>query len=177
MRAKPLLLIGVLAVIAVLALRWSMQRREAAPAPAVEEQAPPARPGTPVPELPSADRTGAAPVPAAALTEIDGKPTEGDLLALMRAELTANPARALRLAQDAERRFGETPQAAERGRIAIEALVRLNDVARARDQAELFVRTYRGTDHARYVERLTGVHPRPSGPRGARHRPDGGSSP
>jgi hypothetical protein len=176
MRAKPLLLIGILAATSVLAVLWSMERRGPAPAPAVEEQAPLARPGTPVPELPSADRAGAAPV-AAALTEIDGKPTEGELLALMRAELTANPARALRLAQEAERRFGETPQAAERGRIAIEALVRLNDVAKARDEAELFVRTYRGTDHARYVERLTGVHPRSSGPRGARHRPDGGSSP
>ena len=168
MRAKTLVLLGVLAVICVLAFLWMPAKREV---PSVDpEAAPVATADLPGPPPPSPPTPPAAPQPS------QGQISEEALLAQMRAALPPNPAEALRLAREGERRFGDSPRAAERRRIAIEALVRVNDIAEARNQAEIFVRKYPGTDHARYVENLTGVHPRPSGPRGARPAPHGGSS-
>lgn len=171
MRAKTLVLLGVLGMISVLVFLWSTAKRGAPPAdpdangPVAEADRPAAPPPSPEPTAPAAPPPPSPP-----------QITEEGLLAQMRAALIANPAEALRLSREAERRFGDSPQAAERRRIAIEALVRVNDIAEARNQAEVFVRKYPGTDHARYVENLTGVHPRPSGPRGARPGPHGGSS-
>lgn len=178
MRAKSLVLAGVFVLAGVVALRWTMAKKGADPeepeqALPTETAPPPSTPIAPPTEpSPPPPTAAASPSPAGAAKMAD----EGELLAEMRAALTADPAQALRLARDAERRFGETRHAAERGRVAIEALVRLNDIAEARNQAEPFIRKHRGTDQARYVESLTGVHPRPSGPREARTGPSGGSS-
>jgi hypothetical protein len=181
MRARTLVLMGAAALASVVAFRWSMAERRPAsppagdtsepadtPAPAAPAPPPPP-PAAPAPVAPTDPRRAAATPPAAA---------EAQLMASMRAELATNPTRALALAREAERRFGETASAAERGRIAIEARVRLNQIAEARDEAEPFIRKYRGTDHARAVENLTGVHPRPSGPvEGRAGSRSGGSSP
>jgi hypothetical protein len=178
MRVKAVILVGVVAAVSLVAFRLSMARRPSSPAS--EASAPPAAEPAPVATAPDPVAADPGPPPAAAprapvvTRKADARSNEGELLDAMRAEMAANPAHALRLAREADRRFGESPHADERGRIAIESLVRLNEIAQARDEAEPFVRKYRGTEQARYVENLTGVHPRPSRPAGARPGPNGG---
>jgi hypothetical protein len=179
MRAKTLILAGVVAMVCVVALGWSVAQRRAATPAALEPADPVGGASPPVTRVPrpAAAAPAAAPVDAPGAPVTASKASEGDLMAAMRADLVTNPARALQLARDGERRYGDTRYAAERGRVAIESLVRLNQIAEARDAAEPFIRKYRGTDHARYVENLTGVHPRPSGPTSRRPDQPGGSSP
>jgi hypothetical protein len=177
MRAKTIVFSSLAAIACAVALRFSLAGKPPAPPP---EPATPAIASAPASPAPSPPSRPAAPAPAEAARTRGPSASAGgeaDLMAALRADLKTNPARALFLAREAEARYGETPHAAERGHIAIEALVRLDRIAEARDEAEPFIRKYAGTDHARAVENLTGVHPRPSGP--SRGRPDqpGGSSP
>src|SRR5688500_12550861 len=113
MRAKILIASAVVALAGVVAVRWrTAQRRSAAPV-ATE-------PGDPAAALPQSGQAPSTRPPAALLVDASGPPVvagpkagEAALMAAMRADLVANPARALQLARDAERRFGETPHAAE----------------------------------------------------------------
>jgi hypothetical protein len=72
-----------------------------------------------------------------------------------------DPARAVALSEDGEKRFGESPRAVERRLYEIKALVKLGRVGSARTKAERYLAAYPPGPMTDEVERLTGVHRRP----------------
>jgi hypothetical protein len=71
------------------------------------------------------------------------------------------PERALALAEDGEKHFGESPRAVERRLYEIKALVKLGRIGKARTRAERYLAAYPPGPMTDEVERLTGVHRRP----------------
>jgi hypothetical protein len=73
----------------------------------------------------------------------------------------SDPARALALSDEGERRFGESRHAVERRLFEIKALVKLERIGKARSKAERYLELYPPGPMTDEVERLTGVHRRP----------------
>lgn len=94
--------------------------------------------------------TSAAPTPPL--------PDEGSLMAELRAQKERDPKRALELAREGNRRFPNSPDAAERASIAIHALGALGFSAEARGEAEDMVNRYPDGQWVREVEQFTGAH-------------------
>jgi hypothetical protein len=110
--------------------------------------------------LPGAGCANRAKAPPAAPALLD----EPSLMAKLRAEVKTAPDAALRLADEGEQRFGESPAAEERRALAIDALVNLQRIGSARSRAYGFLGRYPNGPYANHVAVMTGVHPPPAGP-------------
>jgi hypothetical protein len=87
--------------------------------------------------------------------------TEVELGSALAATWETDPARALALSEEGEKRFGESPRAVERRLYEIKALVKLGRIGSARTKAERYLAAYPPGPMTNEVERLTGVHRRP----------------
>jgi hypothetical protein len=90
---------------------------------------------------------------------------EPALMANLRARVKSEPATALSLADEGDRRFGESPFAEERRALAIRALVNLQRIGAARSRAYGFLGRYPEGPFSGEVAAMTGVHVTPSRPR------------
>jgi hypothetical protein len=79
-------------------------------------------------------------------------------MARLRALKDTDPARAVELAREGNRRFPDSPDAPERASILIHALGNLGRASEARGEAEDMVNRYPDTDWVREVEQYTGAH-------------------
>lgn len=70
----------------------------------------------------------------------------------------SDPALAIDLARDGNRRFPDTSAAPERTSILIHALAQLNRSSEARGEAEQMVNHYPDSDWVREIEAFTGAH-------------------
>ncbi len=123
---------------------------EAQPASAAEESEP-----APIVSAWGSTPTGSlAPAPPAAPPS-----SEASLMQRLRAMEDSDPAQALDLARDGDRRFPKSPDSAERAMIEIKSLAREGKLSEARGAAEVMVNEYPGTRWAVEVERHTGAHP------------------
>lgn len=86
---------------------------------------------------------------------------EIDNLNAIRGSWEGDPARALALATEGERLFGDSPRAVERRLFEIKALVKLERIGKARTKAQKYLELYPPGPMTDEVERLTGVHRRP----------------
>jgi hypothetical protein len=93
---------------------------------------------------------------------------ESSLMARLHDQLQPDPASALALAEEGERRFPDSPGAEERGALAIQALINLDRIGAARSRAYKFLARYPDGLYSAHVAAMTGVHPTPAGP-GAQH--------
>jgi hypothetical protein len=103
---------------------------------------------------------GSAPVrPAAAATPAQvAQLDEARLMARLRAASGTDPALAVQLAREGNRRFPDSPDAPERTSILIHALAGLDHSMEARGEAEEMVNHYPDSAWVREIERFTGAH-------------------
>ena len=124
-------------------------RKESAERGSAEPPARPARSEAPKPEVAatpseqSSDRTQAEPA----------------LMATLRQLITKDPESALRLAREANQRFPNSPDAAERAWIIVKSLDNLKRFHEGQAEARVMVERYRGTSWAADAERHTLVYP------------------
>jgi hypothetical protein len=105
----------------------------------------------------------AEPAPAVAPPAAGSKPTEEwELTERLRQLVDADPRGAVDLAREGQRRFPEGEFADERAWLQMRALVHLNEIAPARDEAVAFFRRFPQSPYGSKVSRLTGVRPRPT---------------
>jgi hypothetical protein len=113
----------------------------------------------PRPPLPSAEvRT--KDVARVALTVEPGVAPHGPTIDELRALVHREPVVALSLLEAADRR-GNDALEEEHAALRVDALVYADQIGRARDAAEEFLRRFPESDLAMHIESLTGVHPRP----------------
>jgi outer membrane protein assembly factor BamD (BamD/ComL family) len=79
-------------------------------------------------------------------------------MARLRSIKESNPAAAIELARDGNKRFPETADAPERASILIHALASQGASSEARGEAEQMVNHYPDSEWVREVERFTGAH-------------------
>ncbi|HXX69460.1 MAG TPA: hypothetical protein VEK07_19915 [Polyangiaceae bacterium] len=97
--------------------------------------------------------SGGSPMPPRA------QPPSSDEAALMtRLRAATDPALALDLAREGNRRFPDSADAPERASIEIHALAAQGRASEARETAEEMVNRYPDSPWVREVERLTGAH-------------------
>ena len=103
---------------------------------------------------------GSAPVrPAVAATPAQvAQLDEARLMARLRAASGTDPALAVQLAREGNRRFPDSPDAPERTSILIHALAGLDHSMEARGEAEEMVNHYPDSEWVREIERFTGAH-------------------
>jgi len=130
---------------------------EAPAYPTPVAMAKPAATPDPVAALPPGDAHPSTPAAA----PLSGPLDEPSLMAQMRAVQDTDPARARELALEGNRRFPESPGAAERAAIAIKGLALQGKLSEARGEAETMVRKYPDSPWAIEVERHTGAHRHP----------------
>ena len=111
----------------------------------------------------AADRSppaGSAPArPAVAATPAQvAQLDEARLMARLRAASGTDPALAVQLAREGNRRFPGSPDAPERTSILIHALASLDRSMEARGEAEEMVNHYPDSEWVRETERFTGAH-------------------
>ncbi len=154
MTKSRLVLVVALGILVAVALRW-----RAAPAPhkvAPETTEPPQdEPAEPPSAVPSVERARAAP-PSSSV--IETQPNEGALMQRLRSVKLSEPALAVELAREGNRRFPETTDAPERASILIHALAQLERSAEARGEAEQMVNHYPDSEWVREIEAFTGAH-------------------
>ncbi len=97
----------------------------------------------------------AVPAPAATGPAAD----DASLMERLRKVQDSDPVLARQLAEEGQRRFPNSPDAAERAALGIKALARQGRISEARGEAERMVNQYSGTQWALDVERNTGAHP------------------
>jgi hypothetical protein len=134
-------------------------RNEAQPAARAEgEHAAP----TEVVDLPrtASDRELASPTVPAVSAAAPVLTEEASLMATLHGIADRDPQRSLELARDGNRRFPNSPDAAERAAIVVKSLALEGHLSEARAEAEAMVNQYPGTAWAAEVERHTGAHPR-----------------
>ncbi|HET8538656.1 MAG TPA: tetratricopeptide repeat protein [Anaeromyxobacter sp.] len=134
-----------------------------APAPAAAPPQPPApvAASVPLPAPVAASVPPAAVPPAAPTATLRPAASEDELMDRLRADVDANPAAAVALAEEGERRWDAGRYGDERAFLRMRALVHLGDIANARDAARRFYERYPGSPHGRLVFRLTGMRPMP----------------
>jgi alkanesulfonate monooxygenase SsuD/methylene tetrahydromethanopterin reductase-like flavin-dependent oxidoreductase (luciferase family) len=99
----------------------------------------------------------------AAATAGRGPSDEPALMASLRASVKPDPAKALALADEGERQFGESPLAEERRALAIRALINLQRIGTARSRAYGFLVRYPNGPYSSEIALMTGVHAPPGG--------------
>ncbi|HVV16038.1 MAG TPA: hypothetical protein VHH90_02450 [Polyangia bacterium] len=118
----------------------------AAPAPATEVAAEPVAAPPPAAPSPEPARPAAVPPPAP-------PPTESALMAKLRGLGASDPAQALALAREGNRRFPHSGDAAERSVTICKSLAALGRFEEAQDEARQLVRNYPDTPWASDVQR------------------------
>ncbi|MDP9149645.1 MAG: hypothetical protein M3O36_06865 [Myxococcota bacterium] len=111
------------------------------------------------PEEGASARAPAAALPQAPLLD------EAQLMKRLRIVEDGNPALALVLAREGNRRFPGSSDAAERAAVIVKSLALQGHLSEARGEAETMVNQYLGTPWALEVEEHTGAHPRRDQPR------------
>jgi hypothetical protein len=156
-RARPLLALALLgACFAGVAIwRATSGPRAGAPAPS-EPPAPPAAAGAP--SAPPSRPPAPAPPPLALSPADKAALAEAPLMARLREVASRDPALAVTLAREGNRRFGKSPDAPERTSILIHALAELGRGMEARGEAETMVNDYPDSSWVREIERFTGAH-------------------
>lgn len=130
---------------------------------------PPAAPAEPPPP-PAATSPASMPVtpasPAAPSGESPPPLSAAQLTEHAKQQLALDPEAALQDIAQADKLAGAQPDALNETRrvLEIHALVRLGKVGLARTLTDRFYRTFPNSDRAEELERLTGYHPRPTGP-------------
>lgn len=124
--------------------REPSERAATAPPPASEPVAP-APPAPPPPRRAPAERQSAA---------LD----EARLMARLRAIATSDPAQAISLAREGNRRWPHSADAPERTSILIHALAAAGHSAEARGEAEQMVNQAPDSPWVREIEQFTGAH-------------------
>ncbi len=120
------------------------------PAPPLDPSAAPASPAA-AGRVPA---TAPGPLSPAQLAELD----EARLMARLRTAAGSDPALAVQLARDGNRRFPDSPDAPERTSILIHALAGLDRSMEARGEAEEMVNHDPDSEWVREIERFTGAH-------------------
>lgn len=101
--------------------------------------------------------------------------TEAAAMARLRSLVGTDPERAVALAAELDGRSApDSPHAEERSTLAIDALVKLGKIGKARSRAVEHYRRFPAGAHVEHIERLTGAHPRPATPDAAAARRTGG---
>jgi hypothetical protein len=118
-------------------------------APAVAT-APPAAPAAP----PATERPAHSPPPQEQLAQLG----EAVLMAQLRGAAATDPALAVRIAREGNRRFPDSADAPERTSILIHALSTLGEISAARGEAEHMVSHFPDSPWVREVERFSGAH-------------------
>jgi hypothetical protein len=152
--------IAVLSAVAVLLV--AQGGAPVGPAPQPAAPAPEAQPAPAAPPAPVSAPAAPPPAEQAAPTAAPPPASEAELMAQLRDAVDADPARAVELAEDGERRFPDARVADERRFLKLRALVHLGDIPRARVEAEEFFEAHPDSPLGRDVYRLTGVRPRPT---------------
>ena len=160
MAVRALIVGGVAAVALVMAARRCDEPRqhetvqENAPASSAPAN-PPVAPAA-VPKLrPPPPAPTAAPGPSSAPS---GPLNEAQLMVRLRSIKDSNPAAAIDLARDGNRRFPDSADAPERHSILIHALANAEQRSEARGEAEQMVNHYPDSEWVREIERFTGAH-------------------
>lgn len=154
LRAAPWFGLSAAAIVGLCVSLWPVAEPAA---PALEDLPPPAATSPALDEsTPARSSTGpaAAPLDVAQLTE------------RAKQQLALDPAAALQDIAQADKLHGPEADALNETRrvIEIHALVKLGKVGLARTLTDRFYRTFPNSDRAAELERLTGYHPRPTGP-------------
>jgi hypothetical protein len=142
----------------VTAAFWRAPRPSSAAS--TDDRAPPAAaspalaPGPPAPAEPTAVPPGVAPAAPRASAPLD----EPALMSELRHAASSDRPRAMRLAQEGNRRFPDSPDAPERTSILIHALAEEGQSSAARGAAEEMVNHYPDSAWVREVEAYTGAH-------------------
>ena len=89
---------------------------------------------------------------------------EATLMQEIRQSATQNPASALALVEEGERRFSESTSSEERSALAIRALINLQRIGAARGRAAIFLQRYPNGPYSNEVAAKTGMHPVPNAP-------------
>jgi hypothetical protein len=143
-------------VVALVARDGDRGEAPAPPPPGETATSPFPPPGPPLPTAPP-------PLPPAGAAP-SGDEIEDALIERLRAAVDEDPAGALELAREIERRHPDGDRSDEREWLEMRALVHLGDIAAARDAAEEFFERHPESPFAPDVHRLTGVRPRPIPP-------------
>ena len=133
--------------------REAVQESEpASPEPAARPTPAPPRARPPAPAAPTAAAPSPSPsAPSAPLGE-------AQLMVKLRSIKESNPASAIELARDGNKRFPDSPDAPERTSILIHALASQGASSEARGEAEQMVNHLPDSDWVRDIERFTGAH-------------------
>jgi hypothetical protein len=89
---------------------------------------------------------------------------EATLMEKIRQSATPDPATALALAEEGERRFADSASTEERSALAIRALINLQRIGAARGRAAIFLQRYPNGPYSSEVAAKTGMHPVPNAP-------------
>jgi hypothetical protein len=155
MAFRALIVGGVAAVALLTAARRCDQPtpresvQENAPAPSAPTNQP--APAAAVPRPP-------APPPAVLTAAPSGPLNEAQVMARLRSIKDSNPAAAIEVAREGNKRFPDTADAPERASILIHALASQGASSEARGEAEQMVNHYPDSEWVREVERFTGAH-------------------
>jgi hypothetical protein len=96
---------------------------------------------------------------ATALPSVTAAPlSESQLMTQLRQVKDANPAGAIALAREGNRRFPDSADAPERASIVIHSLAQLERASEARGEAEDMVNHYPDSNWVREIEQFTGAH-------------------
>jgi hypothetical protein len=136
---------------------------------------PPARPSStthttqsPAPKAPAIKTTIAPPEPGppgAPTTTAEPPHDDAALIQKIRNNVKKDPALAVSLVYRARRIFPASRYAEERDALVVDALINLQRIGAARDEAERYLERYPRGRYATYIFAMTGAFPRPQGPR------------
>lgn len=150
--------LAVGAAVAVGLVAAAIFRAPAAPSVAPQASAPLASPEVPVKASVPSTPVSAAPESDSPLPAASAPLPEDALMAQLRKIAAADPAGAIQLAREGNRRFPGSPDAAERTSILIHALAKEGLASEARGTAEDMVNHYPDTSWVREIEQFTGAH-------------------
>lgn len=151
------LIVGGVAVVALVtaARRCDQPTREPAQENVAASSAPAPQPVPAAKPRPPALVPPTAPVPSSAPAGLLNEP---QLMVRLRSIKDSNPAVAIDLARDGNRRFPDSADAPERHSILIHALANAERRSEARGEAEQMVNHYPDSDWVREIEGFTGAH-------------------
>jgi hypothetical protein len=157
-RLRPLLGLALLGACFAGVAVWRVTSRPPDVAPAAREPPPPPAPVTGGAPAAAPSRPTSAP-PRIALSPADKAALEeAPFMARLRELAGRDPASAVALAREGNRRFGKSPDAPERTSILIHALADLGRGMEARGEAERMVNDDPDSSWVREIERFTGAH-------------------
>ena len=156
----------IIVAAAIVALMWRARRGDQAaaviqaPPMVAAPEPPPVAPPPPIvpPILPPAAVVDAAAGKPAPRTTTAPRSSEPQLMVMLRILSQKDPAAAIELAREGNRRFPDSPDAPERASILVHALAALDRPSEARGEAEEMVNHYPDSNWVREVERFIGAH-------------------